>query len=235
MKPHLQRLIDLLLKNNFKGALEHYADSSEPEKLVQLAFIFQQGNNKLSNFETYQEIATKFIKSDGLPKGLIAQVKTSDTLSFFTPALQLENNFSKTDHRQRNALHYLLAGNQTDKSNTPPPFNYLRSMMLFERNEVLCEALGQRDEKNLTPVETYLFAHPNLNDLLAHELSALFALIEIESKQQVVIDVNYESVIQAVKKYCNEQDLLISRDLQRVVLVASYYKKSLDQIVNDVH
>jgi hypothetical protein len=234
MKQHLQRLIDLLIKNNFKAALQHYADSSEPENLVQLAFIFQQGNNKPSNFETYQEIATKFIKSEGLPEGLITQIKTSNTLSFFTPALQLEHNFSKIDHKQRNALHYLLAGNSTEKNKAQPPFNYLRSLMLFERNEVLCSALCQRDEKNLTPVETYLFAHPNLTDLLDHELSALFALIEIENKQQAVTDVNIFPVIQAVSKHCKEQGQLIRSDLQRLVLIATYYRKTVVQIVTDI-
>jgi hypothetical protein len=235
MKQHLQRLIDLLLKNNFEAALQHYADSSESENLVQLAFIFQQGNNKLSNFETYQTIATKFIKEKGLPEGLITQIKTSDTLSLFTPALQLENNFSKTDHRQRNVLHYLLAGSSTEKSKVQPPFNYLRSLMLFERNEVLCEALCQRDETNLTPVETYLFTHHNLTDLLGHELSALFALIEIENKQQVVTDVNYLSGIAAVGKRCKEQKVLISGDLQRLVLIATYYQKSVVQVVTDIN
>ncbi len=234
MKQHLQVLIDLLTKNNFKAALQHYADSSEPENLVQLAFIFQQGNNKLSNFETYQQIATKFLKSKALPEALIKQMKTSDTLSFFTPALQLESNFSKTDHQQRNVLHYLLAGNTSEKNEVQPPFNYLRSMMLFERNEVLCEALCQRDSLNLTPVETYLFANNNLTDLLDHELSALFALIEIESKQQAIKDVNYMLVIQAVSKQCKEQRLLINSDLQRLILVATYYEKPVKQIISDM-
>ncbi|MFT5758213.1 MAG: hypothetical protein ACI9LM_002952 [Alteromonadaceae bacterium] len=234
MKQHLQILIDFLTQNDFKSAQQHYVDSSESENVVQLAFIFQQGNNKLSNFETYQQIATKFIKNKAFPEALIAQIKTTDTLSFFTPALQLDNNFSKIDHQQRNVLHYLLAGNTTGTDKVHPPFNYLRSMMLFERNEVLCAALCQRDYQNLTPVETYLLAHSNLTDLPGHELSALFALIEIESKQQAVMAVNYKQIIEAVVKHCHHQKWLINSDLERLILIASYYNQGIENVVNDI-
>jgi len=239
MQQHLQILINFLTQNNFKAALQHYVDSSESENMAQLAFIFQQGNKNIGNFDSYQQVATKFIKAKLLPEALIAQIKTNDTLSFFTPALQFEKNFSKTNHQQRNVLHYLLAGNliaanSTTTSNAQPPFNYLRSLMLFESNEALCAALCQRDSQNITPVETYLFSHHNLTDLLDHELSALFALIEIESKQQVVNEMNYTLVIKAAIKLCDEQKQLMSSELQRLILIATYYNKTVKQVIKDM-
>jgi hypothetical protein len=240
MQQHLQILINLLTQNNFKAALQHYLDSSEAENIDQLAFTFQQGNLKIANFESYQQVATKFIKSKALPEALITRIRTNDTLSFFTPALQLEENFSKTNEQQRNVLHSLLEGNVTVTSNDQPPFNYLRSLMLFERNDILCAALCQRDSQNLTPVETYLFTNSNLTDLADHELSALFALIEIERKQQAVSDAseasntNYGKITQVVQRLCDEQKFLKSSGLQRLLLIATYYNKTIEQVLKDM-
>ena len=61
-------------------------------------------------------------------------------LMFFTPVLQNSGNFTKTNQYQRNVLHCLLAGNQTSTAQREAPFNYLPSMMLFERNETLHNA-----------------------------------------------------------------------------------------------
>jgi hypothetical protein len=250
MQQHLKILINLLIANNFKAALQHYIDSSEAENVAQLAFTFQQGNKKLANFDVYQQTATKFIKAKVLPTTLIARIKTHDTLSFFTPALQFEHNFSKTNDQQRNVLHYLLTvslltgsllvdnstkENSAKVNKVQPPFNYLRSLMLFESNEPLCAALCQRDSQNLTPVESYLFTHSNLTDLPDHELSALFALIEIECKQQAIDDANYRRVLSAVIKLCNEQKISMSSELQRLILIATYYKKPLKQVIKDMN
>jgi len=243
MQQHLQILINFLTANNFKAALQHYIDSSEMENVAQLAFTYQQGNKKFANFDVYQQTATKFIKAKNLPVTLIARISTHDTLSFFTPALQFEHNFSKTNDQQRNVLHYLLIGNllagnslatNSTPANVQPPFNYLRSLMLFESNEPLCAALCQRDYQNLNPVEAYFYANPNLTNLPDHELSALFALIEIESKQQAIDDVNYLKVLLAVKKLCNENKISKNSELQRLILIATYYKKPIKQVINDM-
>jgi len=73
--------------------------------------------------------------------------------------------------------------------------------MLFEPNQFLCNALCQRDSQNITPVEVYLSTNKNLSPLPTHELSALFALIEIENKQQAIDDTNYKLITQHVTKY----------------------------------
>ena len=156
MKPHMQTLITLLKKNDLKGLLKHYKASIETDNLAQLAFIFQQGQKNTAGFEFYQQLASKFIESKGLPTPLIAQMNNSDILSFFTPALKEtdkatdpenpKDNFNKINQHQRNVLHYLFSTQDAQQ----PPFNYLRSMMLFESNESLQQALCQRDNQNLT-------------------------------------------------------------------------------------
>ena len=233
MKQHLQTLIHLLSKNDDNALLQHYLASKESENVAQLAYLFQQGISKPAKLNFYQQLATQLIESKNLPAKLIAQIKTSNTLSFFTSALQLKDNFKKIDHLQRNVLHYLLAGNQLVANK--PPFNYLRSMMFFESNEIICDALCQRDSQNLTPIEVYLFSNQNLTTLPPHEFTALLALIEIESKQQAVDVTNYMPTIQAIAKLCRSQVQVISSELQRLVLIAIYFKKPIKDIVNDIN
>jgi len=231
----MQTMIDLLTKNDFDTLLQHYSTSSESENIAQLAFLYLQGQKSLIKFGFYQQIATKFIEEKGLPVALISEFKNNDMLSFFTPVLQLKENFNKTNQQQRNVLHYLLAGDQSRVTTVETSFNYLRSMMLFERNETLCNALCQRDSQNLTPVETYISANQNLSALPTHELSALFALIEIENKQQAIDDTNYKSIIQCVAKLCRSQVQLVNSELQRLLCIATYYKKPIQEVVQDMN
>jgi hypothetical protein len=149
MQKHLQTLINLLTKMDLKALLQHYLDSSETENIDQLGFLFKQGQIKSSSFDFYQQLATSFIEKKGIPSILIAKIKTNDTLSFFTPALQIEGNFNKADPLQCNVLHYLFTNNQLAKNSTQPAFNYLRSMMLFGSNVALRDGLCRRDQKNL--------------------------------------------------------------------------------------
>lgn len=233
MQKHLQTLISLLTKNDLKALLQHYLDSTETENIVQLGFMFKQG--QIKSFDFYQQLATIFIENKGLSIDLITKIKTNNTLSFFTPALQIANNFNKRDHQQRNVLHYLLTNNQLKSASYQPPFNYLRSMMLFGSNEALLAALCQRDQQNLTPIEAYLFANKNFSPLANHELTALLALIEIESKKQEVEPSNYATFIQTVSELCRDQAQITNHELQRIMLIATYYTTPIKQVVSDMN
>ena len=233
MKQHIRTMLDLLLKNDNKGLLQHYQASKESENIAQLAYLFHQGMSDNTQFDVFQQLATKLVASKSLPIALIAQIKTSDTLSFFTLALQLQDNFKKVDNLQCNALHYLLSGNQLGEDK--PPFNYLRSMMLFGSNETLRDALCQRNSEDLTPIEAYLFSNQNLTALPPHELTALLALIEIESKQQDVDTTNYMKIIQGVSKLGSSQKIIMDSELQRLILIAIYFSKPIKGIVNNVN
>ena len=231
MQKHLQTLINLLTKNDLKALLQHYLDSNGSENIVQLGFMFQQG--QIKSFDFYQQLATSFIETKGFSIGLIPKIKTNNTLNFFTPALQIEGNFSKTDQQKCNVLHYLFTNNQS-VSSIHPPFNYVRSMMLFGSNEALRDGLCQRNQQNLTPIEAYLFTNKNLTPLANHELTAFLALIEIERKQQEVDKANYSFVIQEVSELCRSQAQLTNDDLQRIMLIATYYMTSIKQVFSDM-
>jgi len=233
MKQHIQTLINLLLKNDNTGLLQHYRASDEHENVAQLAYLFHQGMSDITNFDAFQQLATKLIGSKNLPVALIAQIKTADTLSFFTSALQLQDNFKKTDHLQRNTLHYLFAGNQSVENKAP--FNYLRSMMLFGSNERLRDALCQRNSENLTPIEVYLFSNPNLTALPHHEFTALLALIEIESKQQAKDNTHCIPIVRAVCKLSKSQNVVMNSELQRLILIAIYFAKPIKEILNKIN
>jgi len=234
MQQHLQTLISLLQKNDLKAMLQHYLDSSEPQNTAQLGFMFQQSEIKSSHFDYYQQLATSFIETKGLSNSLIAKIQTSSTLSFFTPALQLDDNFKKTDEQQRNVLHYLFTNNNILTVAGQPPFNYLRSMMLFGTNTSLCDALCQRDKQNLTPIESYLFTNKNLTSLADHELTALLALMEIENKQMHQQQGNYQLFIKTIKNLYKEQSALANQELQRTLFIATYYTKSISEITQDI-
>jgi hypothetical protein len=225
-------MLDLLLKNDNEGLLQHYQTSEESENIAQLAYLFHQGISDNTKFDVFQQLATKLVASKHLPVALIAQIKTSDTLSFFTLALQLQDNFKKRDDLQRNALHYLFSGDQSGEDK--PPFNYLRSMMLFGSNETLRDALCQRDAEGLTPIEVYLFSNQNLTPLPPHELTALLALIEIESKQQNVDTTNYIKILQGVSNLGSRQKIIMNSELQRLILIAIYFSKPITEIVSNV-
>ena len=108
MQQHLQTLVTLLTKMDLKALLQHYLTSSEAENIVQLGFMFKQGQIKLSSFDFYQQLATSFIEKKRLPIDIIAKIKTNNTLNFFTPALQLSDNFNKIDDSTVQCLALLI-------------------------------------------------------------------------------------------------------------------------------
>lgn len=235
MQNHLKILIKLLQENNLKALLQHYLSSNEKENTAQLAFMFQQGEIKASNSDYYQQLATAFIEAKGLSNSLISKIKTKSTLNFFTPALQINDNFKKVDSDKRNVLHHLFTNNHANSAHSQPPFNYLRSMMLFGSNEALRDAICQRDIQQLTPIEAYLFFNETLTPLDNHELTALIALIEIESKQQKIKQAHYSLFIKKLCQLCNKQQKVINKDLQRILLIATYYAIPMAQVVEDCH
>jgi hypothetical protein len=237
MQKHLQRFVELLTKMDLEGLMKHYLDSNEADNVVQLGFMFKQGQLKASSFDFYQELATSFITNKGLPSALIAKIQTSNTLSFFTPALQVANNFNKADDNQRCVMHYLFS-HCDEASNkqlaNQPPFNYLRSMMLFGSNFALRDGLCRRDQQNLTPIEAYLFTHKNFNPLAQHELTALLALMEIETTQQAIASTNYSNHIKVFSLLCRDQAIITHHELQRIIVIATYYSLPIDQVINDI-
>ena len=106
MKQQLQQFIQYIKVNDLAGLLLFYKSCSEVQNIEQLKFLFQQAQSSAEAFELYQSLTTKLIALKGLPQSLIAKINNSDTLAFFTPALQMNSHFSRTDEHGNNVLHY---------------------------------------------------------------------------------------------------------------------------------
>ena len=227
MNNNLINFIDLLKKQNLIATLKHYQQCSEQENLQQLNFLFQQSQSFPTTFQQLQELATRCIATKAWPKTFNQHIKSAELLSFFTPALQLEQNFTQTDDNERNVLHYLLLTN----SNCQPPFVYLRSMMLFESNQALVNALSQRDKHQFTPFEIYLGANRLLTNLKPHEYTAALALIEIQHKSTQQLVNNLQPVIKSVYKMCKQQSIPVNEHLHRLQLIATYFSTSVSKLI----
>ena len=214
--------------------LGFYADSSEAENLGQLAFLFKQAQIDGAGFEPYQQLATQCIGAKGFPKSLIANINQADLLTFFTPALQLNWHFTTTNQHQRNVLHYLMLGNPSVVEIKHPPFIYLRSLMLFESNEMLQDALVKRDNEGMTPLELYLSSNKNLSLLPNHEFTAVLALIEFQSNKKAIDSRNYKRLLLSVKEQCLNQAVAMGGDLHRLQLLAAFYGVSVEQLIEQM-
>ena len=234
---NLQTFIDLLTKQNLINLLKHYQQSSEEENLAQLNLLYQQAQSSNETYDHFQELATRCTATKSWPTTYNQFFKTSDQLSFFTQALQIDDNFNQTDHNDRNVLHYLMLGSSaTNPANnqTQPPFIYLRSMMLFESNQPLVDALCQRDKHNFTPFEIYLGANRQLSDLNPPEYTAALALIEIQNKTIDIESKNYQPIIKANKKLSVTQNISLSAQSHRLHLIATHFGLSIDKLLSDL-
>ncbi|TMP38032.1 hypothetical protein CWB98_08735 [Pseudoalteromonas rubra] len=198
--------------------LSCFEQATPAERSAQLRHCFEAASNHAANYEHYQNIAAHCITHHGLPPGVIAGINTSERLDFFMPALQAANAFNVTNHQGNTFLHCLFANPQ----NQPPPFNYIRSLLLFERNESLADALVVRNHQGLSALEVYLGFNPHYCELPQHELAAWLALCEAHRKLSGVNSDNLEKVMSQLHAGPLRQE--------RLTLVASYYQVSVSSL-----
>jgi hypothetical protein len=151
-----------------------------------------------------------------MPIGVIAGINDPARFTFFTPALKQNNGFSQANAQGNTALHILFA----NPHNSVPPFNYIRSLLLFESNEGLIHALKQRNNQQLTAIECYFAYNTHFNNLPAHELSALLALIEAQAQ--------LAAICKKLKASAHAHQL--SENNHRILLLASTYKVSVSAV-----
>ncbi len=229
MKPHLQQFVSALSSGNIEQIMAQYVEADEAQKLGQLAFLYTQGQKSPEAFEPYQQLATKLLAASPMPKSLIGKINNAALLTFFTPALQCNWHFNVVDSHQRNVLHYLMLG--ADGQGTPP-FNYLRSLMLFESNEMLQQALVQKDEDGFTPLELYFYSNENLAPLPNHEFTAVLALIEFQSNNEGIDTRHYHHILSALTELCLNKRIAMKNDLQRLQFVAYFYGENVDVLID---
>ncbi|MCG7533848.1 hypothetical protein [Pseudoalteromonas sp. OOF1S-7] len=195
-----------------------YGQAASAEQTAQLRHCFEAAGNHAANYEHYQNIVAHCVSQHGLPAGVVAGINTTERLDFFMPALQAANAFDTTNHQGNTFLHCLFV----NPANLLPPFNYVRSLLLFERNESLAKALVVRNHQGLNALETYLSFNPHNSELPRHELAAWLALCEAQRKLSGVNSDNLSKVLAHLED--------ISAQAHRLTLVASYYQTPLSSL-----
>ncbi|ESP95412.1 MULTISPECIES: hypothetical protein [Pseudoalteromonas] len=218
--PNEQAIAELILAIRSKDLakiLSAYHQQNETGRAAQLKFCFETGESQVSSYANYQNIAAQCIAAHGLPTGIIAGLNNSDRINFFMPALQASGAFTHTNHQGNTFLHALFA----NEEQSPPPFNFIRSLLLFERNESLAKALQIRNQHGLTPLECYFIYNLADHKLPEHELTALFALIEAERTDNFIPQ---NANLSHIKASLVKRNIALSQDSQVLLIIASYYQ-----------
>ena len=198
------------LDNDFKQL-------SPAQQTLQLNHLYDSAQRLSVKYDFMQNIATRILSSNTAPSPFINQLTNIDALNFFTPALKVNKGFLVQDTQGNNVLHNVFKHADATKL----PFNYVRSLMLFESNDELAKALAQPNSHGLTPVACYIAYANKPSTPVKHEFSALLALMEIEQKQNPNAKQQLANVIKGQK--VNETTILLS---------AAYLQRSTAQVAH---
>ncbi|MBQ4812245.1 hypothetical protein J8M20_12890 [Pseudoalteromonas luteoviolacea] len=221
-----QAVADLILaikSKDLEKICNAYHKHDDTARAAQLKFCFETANSQPNNYEHYQNIAAQCVAAHGLPSGVIAGLNNTDRVTFFMPALQASETFAQTNHQGNTFLHALFA----NPEHALPPFNYIRSLLLFERNEALVQALRSRNQHSLTPIECYFVYNLRAAAMPEHELTALFALIEAERADKSQPDIRNIKHVKSIL-----QKLTFDKNSQQLLVIASYYQTPVESIYN---
>ena len=185
------------LDNDFKQL-------SPAQQTLQLNHLFQSAERMSIKYDFMQNVATRILTTNPPPAPFINQLTTTDSLTFFTPALKANKGFLVQDMQGNNVLHSVFKHANAQKL----PFNYVRSLMLFESNDELAKALAQTNARGLTPVACYIAYAKKPTTPVKHEFSALLALMEIEQKQTPTAKQQLVNTLKGAN--INETDILLS-------------------------
>ena len=231
MSGHLNTFVSHLLTADMDVLKTFYKGSTKLEKFEQIRFLYLQSQKSEHEFANFQAIAAQLCAEDSLLPALLKLICTEHALTFFIPILQMKDNYKCTDHKQRTFLHYLFV---THKKALVPPFNYIRSLMLFETNETLIKALSIEDHAKMSAIETYLLINTNLEKLADHESTALLALIEFERTHRKTNPAHYPIIIKSIANMMSLQNRNDFSDSDRLLFTALYFNKSLNSVVRDM-
>jgi len=227
MEQAVSQFISLLKQRDLQKLESFFQAQAETIQTNLLLFLALQIRTNDDSADYFQLLCTKLCADKTMPSALISHIKNIELLSFFTPLLQSQNNFALQDTKERNVLHYLFVA-RGEKNCVP--FNYLRSLLLFERNLFLPKGLTQTESNNLTPIESYL--HLNIQGIVLpdHELTAFMALFEIEQSQRTVNSNNLKVAVSRFKKQAAYFELSQQYLAQKSLLLASYYGVSINEV-----
>ncbi|CCQ11609.1 putative orphan protein [Pseudoalteromonas luteoviolacea B = ATCC 29581] len=183
-----------------------------------LHWLYQQSQDP-ERYGDMQSLACLLLTKQTLPQGFMSSILTQDMFSFFFEVLCKNQLLTLQNPQGNTVLHLMFA----DKRNDCPAFNFIRSLMLFERNEVLANALVIKNHQHLTPFETYLAHHPFLGTLPVVEVGAALALIESQKQFGFVAhEKNLTIILQHLAKIHGVKALSSSKE--RLVLLSVFYE-----------
>ena len=222
----LQRFISYVKSQQVDKLPEFYSQLCDSDCVLVLKFCFEQAIKNQETYIFFQDLCKQLITTkEVLPEGLITGINTLERLAFFSNALTEIEGYKQANRQGNTVIHALCSNAQQ----TQWPFNFLRSLMLFERNESLAHALGHKNHQSMRPIDCYLAFNHNLAKLPDHEFSALLALIEIQSKtsQQSESGLLHAICQLLVKEKVNEQ---LDNAHQRVLLIASCFQTRVETV-----
>jgi hypothetical protein len=200
----IQLLNARIAKHQFNEIENDFAKLTPVQQTQQLHHLFQSAQRMSIKYNFMQNVATRILSKNTPPGEFIEQFNNLEALSFFTPALKINKGFLAQDKNANNVLHTIFTHSRAEAL----PFNYVRSLMLFESNEDLLHALAQPNKQGLSPVGCYIAFANKPSIPVKHEFSALLALMEIEQKHSAP---NKKSLITCINaKSLNEATLLLS-------------------------
>ncbi|MCQ8878147.1 hypothetical protein NQT69_09075 [Pseudoalteromonas shioyasakiensis] len=221
----ITRLSQQLQQHQLQSVVDDFAKLTSQQQTLQLLHLYQSAQRMDVKYSYLQNVATRILTHQPLPQLLIKQFNDTDILSFFTPGLKFNNGFALLDEANNNVIHTLFSHCNIAKL----PFNYVRSLMLFESNENLLLALTQQNNQGLTPVASYITCNQYQQSLPKHEFSALLALMEAELKQNKTIN-----TAAFLKALLTLQSTLADKTINEytILLASAYLGCKTEQIEN---
>jgi len=200
----IQLLNARIAKHQLNELDNDFKQLSPAQQTLQLNHLFQSAERMSIKYDFMQNVATRILTTNLPPAPFISGLTSIDALTFFTPALKANKGFLAQDSQGNNVLHNLFKHAHALKL----PFNYVRSLMLFESNDELAKALAQTNARGLTPVACYIAYAKKPTTPVKHEFSALLALMEIEQKQNPMAKEQLTNTLKGAN--LNEPSILLS-------------------------
>ena len=220
----INQLNQQMQQHQLPAIVDSFVRLTDAQQTLQLLHLYESAQRMSVKYAYLQNIASKILSQHMLPKELIANIQSLDQLSFFTPGLKFNNNFAQQNTQQQNVLHSLFS----NCAGSNLPFNYVRSLMLFESNESLLQAVQQVDKNGLTAVASYITNNPTEHNLPKHEFSALLALMEVEFKQTQG-NINTAAFLKALLTLCQASPTKSLSDY-KILLSGAYLRCKTEQI-----
>ncbi|AWB65349.1 hypothetical protein C2869_02335 [Saccharobesus litoralis] len=217
----------------YKALVEIYLQSNTDENLSQVDFLYQKYvSGGESQFDWFQKIVTKLWQVKPITSEFISFVKDVNRLGFVLTPFKDKFELDQVDVQQNNVLHYIFSVAAQTQENLP--FNYIRSLALFESNQTLAVALSTLNNQLLSPLEVFLAAVKKIHALPEHEFSAFFGLIQMMEQRQQSLQA-YAKVIEHIGHLYRSANRMPLREEQLVLLTAALYKVSAQQVCMDLN